>query len=766
MKIRIAILGGLLAAALAAGVLLLGRSGGSGEEPRYVGRAACAECHAKEAALWEGSDHARAMNPAEGAWVLGRFDGSTHTAHGVTSTFLTKDGKPVIRTDGPDGRLQDYPVTHVFGADPLQQYLVEFPRGRIQVPGLCWDSRPAEKGGQRWFHLYPDAEKVVAGDVLHWTGPMQNWNFMCAECHVTDLRKNYDEKEDRFRTRWSELNVSCEACHGPGSAHQAWARRPAAERDADETMGLAVRLKEGIEPRWVFDPGRSIARPGTRRPTRAEVETCGRCHARRSQIWPEYRHGRPLADTHQVSLLEEGLYFADGQILDEVYEYGSFVQSRMHRASVTCSNCHEPHGAKLRLPGNALCGQCHQPGTYDVETHHRHNPGTPGASCVECHMPARTYMGVDLRRDHSFRVPRPDLTMKLGTPNACAACHAEKGASWAAAAVSSWTGGKVPPEHYGEAIHAGRTGAPDAAARLAAAAANPDFPPIARGTALSLLSGRSGAAAEEAGRKGALDEEILVRQGAATLLSSAPPETRVRALLPLVKDPVRGIRLAAATALAELPEGALPPQEREGIRETLLEWVRAQRFNADRAEAHLNLGNLELQQGRAAQAEAAFRKARALQPSLAAAHVNLAELLSRLERAGEAEQVLREGLASAVDAAVMHHALGLHLVRLGRRPEALRELRRAVDLAPRVARYAYVYAVGVDAVSGRAEALRLLEEAQQRFPADRDILSALSAWAEEGGDRARALRWARLALDQDPSDGEARRRVEALERGP
>jgi tetratricopeptide (TPR) repeat protein/nitrate/TMAO reductase-like tetraheme cytochrome c subunit len=703
------------------------------------------------------------MAPADAGSVLGRFDGSTLAAHGVVSTFFTKEGRPWIRTDGPDGSLRDFPVAYAFGADPLQQYLVEFPGGRYQVPGTCWDSRPAEQGGQRWYHLYPDSEAIRAGDVLHWTGPMQNWNFMCAECHSTDLRKNYDAGRDRFDTRWSEVNVSCEACHGPGSRHASWARRRAAgKEDDDETLGLEVRLKEGVAAKWIFDPGQAIARPESRRPTRAEVETCARCHARRAQVWPEHRAGRPLADTHLVSLLEENLYHADGQIQDEVYEYGSFVQSKMHRAAVTCSNCHEPHAGRLRLPGNALCGQCHQPAKYDAPSHHRHKEGSPGARCVECHMPARTYMGVDRRRDHGFRVPRPDLTVKLGTPNACAGCHADRPAAWAAEAVSAWTGGKPPAPHFAEAIAAGRAGRADAERRLSEAAANPEFPPIARGTALSLLAGYLGPTSLGLAQRAARDEEILVRQGAVAALAAAEPGARAQALAPLLRDPVRTIRTQAAAALLDVP--SLPEEARGAFEAALAEWVEMQRFNLDRAESHLNLGNLAIQRGRLEEAEAAYARAVRMQPASAAGHVNLAEARSRRGRLAEAEAGLREGLPGAAEEAPLRHALGLILVRQGRRREALEELRRAAEAAPGVARYAYVHAIGVDSLGDREGAMRLLEAAHDRFPADREILSALVSLPLERGDAARALPWARKLRERSPDDPQVRAWAEEVER--
>jgi predicted CXXCH cytochrome family protein len=368
----------------------------------YAGSSVCAECHREEAALWRESDHALAMQEATPATILGDFGDRRVTAQGVTSTFTRRDGGFAVRTDGADGRLAEFKVAYAFGVRPLQQYLIEFPRGRYQALGLAWDSRPRALGGQRWFHLYA-GERVDHRDALHWTSPEQNWNYMCAECHSTDLRRRYDAAGDRYATTWAEIDVACEACHGPGSSHVAWARAGARGPGGP---GLAVRFPPLDPSAWVFDIAHPTARraapaapgapPSTGAPDRAAaaasdaaLETCGRCHSRRGWVWEEVMPGDPLAQTHRVVALDADLYYDDGQILGEVYEYGSFLQSRMQRSGVTCSDCHDPHSGRLRAAGNALCSRCHQPSHFDAPAHHHHPAGSAGAQCVACHMPAR-----------------------------------------------------------------------------------------------------------------------------------------------------------------------------------------------------------------------------------------------------------------------------------------------------------------------------------------------------------------------------------------
>ena len=284
---------------------------------------------------WAGSHHDLAMQEATADTVLGNFDDASLTHYGITSSFFRKDDRFMVRTEGPEGKLQDYEVAYTFGVYPLQQYLVPFPDGRLQALPLAWDSRSKEESGQRWFHLYPD-ERLAPGDVLHWTGPDQNWNYMCAECHSTNVQMGYDAGSDSFDTTWSEISVGCEGCHGPGSTHARLAES-GAEGGA---YGLEVNLDDRGGAVWVMNPETGIAaRSEARTEPQQQPEACGRCHARRGIIAPEYEYGAPLAHTHLPALLDEGLYFADGQILDEVYVYGSFLQSRMYAAGVTCTDC-------------------------------------------------------------------------------------------------------------------------------------------------------------------------------------------------------------------------------------------------------------------------------------------------------------------------------------------------------------------------------------------------------------------------------------------
>jgi predicted CXXCH cytochrome family protein len=729
----------------------------------YVGASACASCHAGEYWAWLGSHHRLAMQETGESTVLGDFNNAKFRHYGVESTFFKCDSKFMVRTDGPDGKLADFEIRYAFGVWPLQQYLIRFPGGRYQTLGIAWDSRAKNEGGQRWFPIYPN-ERVDPKDQLHWAGLYQNWNLQCAACHSTNLRKGYDAASNTYKTTFSEINVACEACHGPGSRHVEWAKQARAPYSPQGDKGFVV-LRTNWKDAWKFPAADAKHAQRDRPADAAAMNTCAACHARRSTIAEGGMPGAPLEDTHRLALLTAPNYYPDGQQREEVYVWGSFLQTEMAQKGVTCMDCHDAHALTLRAEGNALCTRCHSAAAFDTEKHHFHKAGTKGAQCVECHMPAQNYMVIDARRDHGIRVPRPDLSPSLGSPNACTQCHAGRKPEWAAAAMDQWYGKtwRARPQ-YGTTLHAATTQGAKALPALLALANDPAAPAIVRATAATLAQPYISPRTLPALRNLLAHSDPSLRIAALGLLEPFEPAVRSQSAAPLLASPVRGVRIEAARILADVGDDQLPAEQRGNRDKALAEYVESLRLDADWPAANLGLGNLRMRQGRPEEAIAAYERALSLDARFAGAYVNLADAYRQRNRDNDAEKVLRRGLALLPRAADLHHALGLALVRQGDKTAALKELALAARLAPDNARYAYVHAVALHSAGKQGEALAVLRAADARHPYDLDILGALVSMNREAGNARAALPYAKKLAEVLPGDPNVKHLVDELER--
>ena len=679
----------------------------------FVGSERCASCHIAEHNAWQGSQHKQAMQHVSRSAVLAPFAGESLKHHGNVTTFSTRDNRFIIHTEGPDGKPADYPVKYVFGVSPLQQYLIELPGGRLQAFTLAWDTRPKTSGGQRWFDLYPN-EAHKAGDPLHWTGYQQNWNYMCADCHSTNLRKNYDVASNTFNTTWSEISVGCEACHGPASQHLLWAQQ--GQPKSSSNKGLTHLFDERRNVTWMRNantgqPQRSIARA-----TSKELDTCARCHSRRLQLTDNVTAATPFAQGFQLALLDQGLYYPDGQMRDEVYNHGSFLQSRMHAAGVTCSDCHDPHTQQLRAPGDAVCTQCHNAERYAKETHHFHPQQSEGARCASCHMPTHTYMGIDQRHDHSLRIPQPAASAKIGAPNACTSCHNSRDAQWAQSIINQhYPQPKASFQTHGPAFAALERGEAGASSQVALIAQDNSLPPIIRASALRRLSQAGINVDSTLLAKAANDSDPLVRGAAAEAAMG-----HATVLQPLLTDPMLSVRLLASQSMR---------QEIDAWTKANAEYIAVQRYNADRPEARANLGNALLAQQDIQGAQAALQSAIELDAGFSLAYLNLADSYRAVGDETKAEQTLKEALRHGRDdIGAIQFALGLSFVRQGKYEQALSALADANRREPDNTQFTYTYAVALHDRGQKQAALSLLETAIKRRPNEAQLAELLQTY--------------------------------------
>lgn len=707
----------------------------------------CQGCHQAQFKSWQGSHHQQAMKPAAEGNVLGDFANVTFKGETETTRFFRREGEYWVNTPGADGKPADFKVAYTFGFEPLQQYLLEYPGGRLQALGVAWDSRK-----HQWFQLMP-GQGIDHKDELHWTRPAQNANFMCIECHTTGFKRNYTATTDSFASHWNSLGVGCQACHGPASRHLEWARKP--DRSADK--GFEVPLQNASQA--------------------TIVETCARCHARRAPLADGFQNKHRFMDDYLPSTLTRELYEIDGKIKDEVFEWGSFTQSKMFAKGVQCTDCHNPHSGELKAPGNGVCLQCHntagkpvrpqidgkglQAKNYDSPEHTHHQPGTPGAQCTACHMPGRYYMVNDYRHDHGFTLPDPAHARRIGAPDACQACHRDMPSKQLGAKFREWFSSELPAKpnassnpapRYDDTLWKARNGKPGASRALHLLLATTDLPAIRRATLLAELPSYPSQRSLELVALGLKDADPLVRNAAIEALpalAGAPQQAML--LAPLLNDPIRAVRIAAAWQLAQLP----PPVRASigaALGKGLEEYEQVQHDLAERAEANLNLAMLYQQTDRGDQVEPALRAAIQRNPDFLPARVTLIQWLEGNGRAAEARQALDEGLRLFPASGLLHHVNGLGLVRQGQRTQALKELREAVRLSPDDDQFRFVLAIALHDTGDSDGACHELEQLLQRHPANRTARLALIDYLRETGQFQKVQQFTAELEQQNPDD--------------
>lgn len=668
---------------------------------QYVGSESCKSCHEVEYNDWKGSHHDRAMMTANDSSVLGDFN-TSFNSQGVTSRFFMKDGKYFVNTEGPGGEYRDYEILYTFGIEPLQQYIVEFPQGRFQCLRTAWDT---EKN--QWFDLYPDM-KLVHDEWIHWTQGGLNWNTMCSDCHSTLVRKNYNPVKQSFNTTYSIINVSCEACHGPGHEHveitssEAYKNNP----DSSHYIGQLYMGKYTLPKQMVDD--------------------CARCHSLRTQYTEFYDHEGEYMDHYVQDWLRDGQYFGDGQILGEVYVYGSFIQSKMYAQNVKCNDCHNIHSLELKLQGNALCLQCHEPTKYDAKVHHFHQMNTEAAECISCHMPGRYYMGNDFRRDHSFRVPRPDLSAKYGVPNTCneSGCHDDQSAEWAAKAVKEWYG-PDRVKHFSDALAFGRTREPEAIPRLIELAEDKTMPAIARSSAIMYLGETVNPEAYRAISTLLNDPDPLVRFSSARTADRLPPQDKARILAPLLVDDVRSVRISALGSMIDIPRNMMSNLEQANYDQVFKEYWTGLQLRADFPGGQMEIAQYYERTGNQSMAEQAYVRAIELDSYYNPARINLANLYYGQGRFKEAESLFKKVIELEPEFGQAYYSLGLLYAEQNKILEASEYLKGAFERIDYNERIAYNYGLVLQKLGKRKEAENAFLKGMNISPDSESILYAL-----------------------------------------
>jgi tetratricopeptide (TPR) repeat protein len=672
------------------------------KKAQYVGRESCKECHIGEYNDWAESHHDRAMDIANDSTVLGDFSGKVIKSQGHTHKMYKRDNRFYVYTDGEDGKMHEFEVKYVFGFTPLQQYLVEFDKGRLQTLPLTWNTLDST-----WYHMADSiykGEKIDHTNWLHWTNQAQNWNGMCAECHSTNVVKGYDPETDSYHTTFSEIDVSCEACHGPGSRHVEWANLPEYSREDYINYGLEVKTSDIDNKQY--------------------VDLCARCHSRKSSLGDFDPSASGIYDNLIPDLPAEPSWHIDGQIKEEDYVYASFLQSKMYQREVQCNDCHNVHSGERLFEGNKLCFQCHRQDIYDTFDHHHHKrAGEPGEAvtsvagikfdvgsgteCINCHMHGQYYMGVDYRNDHSFRIPRPDLSIKHGTPNSCNQCHADKSSEWSESYITQWFG-KRRRYHYSEAFADAPQRKPETAVRLKTIIENDLYPPNVRSLAIENFGTYFPDSMAPV-----LDNYLSYlnpsfRLSAMRTIQQQNDENIDR-LLNGLSDATKALRTEAAQRLMQVEGDPVPPRYKEAYRKALEEYKKVLFYNADFPTGKINMANFYFNQNKLAEAEKYFKVALSQDSALYFVKLNLAYLYNRKGQNDRAKELFREYIALMPNDADALYSYGLLLTEMGEYKESLSTLLKVREMSPTRPRVNHNIAMMYDFMKEKSKAERFFK---------------------------------------------------------
>ena len=651
----------------------------------FAGSSKCKVCHEKEYNDWMGSDHQLAMQKADSASVLGNFNDVHFTSKGVNYHFFKKDSLYFVNTEGDDGKYHNYKIKNTFGYYPLQQYIVQFPKGNEQCLLAAWDSKD-----NKWFDLQPKL-KTNHDEWMHWTGGSMTWNNMCADCHSTFLEKNYSPETKEYHTKYAEINVSCEACHGPAKEHITFYKNlNAGNKSKPPTLFMYNNIQ-----------------------SKELVQKCARCHSRRASVRNVFDYKGHFLDYYYPNLIQIPIYELDGQILDEDYVYGSFMQSKMYHNNVSCKDCHDMHTLKLKKKDNALCLQCHEP-EYNTFQHHFHKQNTEASKCVNCHMTGKYYMGNDFRRDHSFRIPRPDQSMKYNTPNACNKCHKDKTAQWASDFIDKKYG-NIRRDHFSNLLLPGINGELDSLRKLISLS---KYPEIIRATAVNILGKQLQSSQDLDLLKEMLNDlSPMVRKEAVSALAETNNNFS-NEIEKRLDDSIRTVRIAAARYFIL---HNLKPKSK-AFKRAKKEYLTELKVNADFASGQHQIALHFTSQGDRAKAKNAYRQALIIDNYFNMSRINLALMEYEDGNIEEAESLYLKVIEQEPEYSYPYFMLGLLYNEKSNNKKSLKYLKKATEKHPPIPNAFYNYVLKLQQTKKYKESLKVLDKALSLFPSNERML--------------------------------------------
>jgi len=652
----------------------------------YVGSETCASCHSSEYKEWQDSHHYHAMELPSPKSVKGDFSGVSFVGEGDSSYFYQLGNEYWVNYTAINAQTDSFKIAYTFGWIPLQQYLVKTRKGRVQTLRASWNT---EK--KQWFHQYK-GDTINLGEYMHWQGQSMTWNTMCADCHSTNVQKNYMPKADSFHTTYSEITVGCEGCHGPASNHVVAAQQG---KNVSNTLRLTASLSNVDQ-----------------------VNQCGSCHMRRTVLGDSHMLG-DFWNEYLPHTINNNFYHADGQILEEDYVWGSFVQSKMYHEGVRCTDCHNPHTNALKFEGNKLCLQCHEP-RYNTLEHHKHELDTESAQCINCHMTGKHYMGNDFRRDHSFRIPRPDLSVNSDIPNACNGCHTNQSTSWAENKLTGWYG--EPRTNYADVLTKHTNGELGSNNELLELVQTDTAPVIARATALEYALQYPSNNLVQIIEQQIHNPEMLIRIQALEALNNAPKELRIKHGLTAMKDSLQPIRNVAAMITADLRQNEVPASEWARWQTVQKEYLNYLNHQADFREGRMALAQYAVRQQRWNSAIVHYKQALRFDKSYTPAYAGWATALAQSNQLVASLELLKMASKTYPQDVRLHYLTGITAYELKQIKDAITHLEQAVALSDYFPQYVQNLVLIYTESGNIIKAKQVVEIALVKYPGNPQLI--------------------------------------------
>ncbi len=692
-----------------------------------MGSSDCLACHERFYELWSTSHHGKAMQAFSAAFArtLEPMDSEIDIGGAKFIIEFTGAGAVMHHTE-PDDLEKTYPVLHALGGKNVFFFLVPLEKGKLQVAPIAYNVHT-----KTWYNstgsMVRHFNSGLVDEALEWTDRQLTFNTACHDCHISQLRKNYNPEDDSYTTTWTEPGINCEVCHGPGEAHVKAAEEAAAKREELKDLKL-IRFHEDLT-------------------SKQRDATCAPCHAKMSPLTRDFTPGELFFDHYDLISYEDPDFYPDGRDLGENYtQTGWEANPCAMSGQLECIHCHTSSGRfRFKDNPNQSCLPCHEKRVDNILSHSHHS-AEANVACIHCHMP-KTAQAHMHRSDHTFRPPSPAASLEFGSPNACNLCHHNPEAitgdflghktedvEWADKHVREWHGEDTGADilELGHIVQACRDGAWDRLPDILAYLDNPKCDPAAKVAILRLLNNCPDPEKWAAIRKHLESNSEWVRSAAAASLQYDNSLESTKALLLAAQDQFRTVRIRAAAALLGRNLAGYSDKEQKAYEDAHAEYWNSLVIWPDRWSTHYNQGIYHDRKGEPEMALAAYNKSMELRDDVIQPLINASMVHARSGNSTNAYELLLRALKIEPASPMVNFNLALLEAEFNNLDAAEQYLRGALKTDPHMAQAAYNLGVLL-CRKNDSEGYQWMEAAAREVPENWNYTSSYIFFLQQAG---------------------------------